>query len=63
LLVSVLYNGERPNAARLAQWELFRLLGADGVVIPADTTSAEPPQFGGETVAPTGSPAEPQSRE
>jgi serine-type D-Ala-D-Ala carboxypeptidase/endopeptidase (penicillin-binding protein 4) len=48
LLVSVLYNGGRPNAARLAQWELFRLLGADGVVIPADTTTAEPAQFGGQ---------------
>jgi serine-type D-Ala-D-Ala carboxypeptidase/endopeptidase (penicillin-binding protein 4) len=51
LLVSLLYNGERPNAARLAQWELFRLLGADGVVIPADTTSAEPVQLGGEQAA------------
>jgi serine-type D-Ala-D-Ala carboxypeptidase/endopeptidase (penicillin-binding protein 4) len=51
LLVSLMYNGERPNAARQAQWELFRLLGADGVVIPADTTSAEPPQFGGEQTA------------
>jgi hypothetical protein len=32
---------------------LFRLLGADGVVIPADTLTAEPPQLGGDqTVAP-----------
>jgi serine-type D-Ala-D-Ala carboxypeptidase/endopeptidase (penicillin-binding protein 4) len=51
LLVSLMYNGSRPNAARLAQWKLFRLLGADGVVIPADTSSAEPPQFGGEQTA------------
>ncbi len=48
LLVSLLYNGNRPNTARQEQWKLFRLLGADGVVIPADTSSVEPPQFGGE---------------
>jgi PBP4 family serine-type D-alanyl-D-alanine carboxypeptidase len=52
LLVSLLYNGGRPGAARQEQWKLFRLLGADGVVIPADTTSAEPPQLGGEQTAP-----------
>lgn len=52
LLVSLLYNGGRPNAARQMQWKLFRLLGADGVVIPADTTLVEPPQFGGEQTAP-----------
>jgi PBP4 family serine-type D-alanyl-D-alanine carboxypeptidase len=52
LLVSLLYNGGRPNAARQEQWKLFQLLGADGVVIPADTSSAEPPQMGGEQTAP-----------
>jgi len=52
LLVSLLYNGGRPNAARQEQWKLFRLLGADGVVIPADTSSAEPAQLGGEQTAP-----------
>jgi serine-type D-Ala-D-Ala carboxypeptidase/endopeptidase (penicillin-binding protein 4) len=52
LLVSLMYNGGRPGAARQEQWKLFRLLGADGVVIPADTTSAEPPQFGGEQGTP-----------
>ena len=52
LLVSLLYNGGRPGAARQEQWKLFRLLGADGVVIPADTTSAEPPQLGGEQTSP-----------
>ena len=51
LLVSLLYNGNRPNTARQEQWKLFRLLGADGVVIPADTSSVEPPQFGGEQTA------------
>ncbi|HZA99279.1 MAG TPA: D-alanyl-D-alanine carboxypeptidase/D-alanyl-D-alanine-endopeptidase [Gemmatimonadales bacterium] len=52
LLVSLLYNGGRSNAARQEQWKLFQLLGADGVVIPADTSSAEPPQLGGEQTAP-----------
>jgi PBP4 family serine-type D-alanyl-D-alanine carboxypeptidase len=54
LLVSLLYNGGRPNAARQEQWKLFRLLGADGVVIPADTSSAEPVQLGGEQTSPPG---------
>jgi PBP4 family serine-type D-alanyl-D-alanine carboxypeptidase len=53
LVVSLMYNGSRPGAARRAQWNLFRLLGANGVVIPADTTMAEPPQLGSdETAAP-----------
>jgi serine-type D-Ala-D-Ala carboxypeptidase/endopeptidase (penicillin-binding protein 4) len=52
LLISLLYNGNRPAAARQAQWNLFRLLGADGVVIPADTSSGEPVQLGGEQTAP-----------
>jgi PBP4 family serine-type D-alanyl-D-alanine carboxypeptidase len=51
LLVSLMYNGQRPAAARTAQWKLFRLLGADGVVIPADTSTAEPPQLGGDETA------------
>lgn len=41
LLVSVMYNGSRVHTARKAQWELFRILGADGVVIPADSVDAE----------------------
>ncbi|HEX2250359.1 MAG TPA: D-alanyl-D-alanine carboxypeptidase/D-alanyl-D-alanine-endopeptidase [Gemmatimonadales bacterium] len=53
LLVSVIYNGNRPNTARHEQWKLFRMLGADGIVIPADTSTIEPPQLGGDqTVAP-----------
>jgi D-alanyl-D-alanine carboxypeptidase/D-alanyl-D-alanine-endopeptidase (penicillin-binding protein 4) len=51
LLISLLYNGNRPAEARQAQWDLFRLLGADGVVIPADTTPGEPIQLGGEQTA------------
>ncbi|MDQ2670630.1 MAG: D-alanyl-D-alanine carboxypeptidase/D-alanyl-D-alanine-endopeptidase [Gemmatimonadota bacterium] len=34
LVVSLMYNGPRTGAARRAQWELFRLLGADGVSVP-----------------------------
>lgn len=52
LLVSLMYNGSRPGAARQEQWKLFRVLGASGVVIPADTTLAEPAQLGGEQTAP-----------
>jgi PBP4 family serine-type D-alanyl-D-alanine carboxypeptidase len=31
LVISLMYNGRRTHAARAAQWELFRLLGAEGV--------------------------------
>jgi D-alanyl-D-alanine carboxypeptidase len=31
LVVSLMYNGRRIHAARAAQWEMFRLLGAEGV--------------------------------
>ncbi|MEO8088716.1 MAG: D-alanyl-D-alanine carboxypeptidase/D-alanyl-D-alanine-endopeptidase [Gemmatimonadales bacterium] len=51
LVVSLMYNGSRPGAARAAQWNLFRLLGANGVVIPADTLLAEPPQLGSDETA------------
>jgi D-alanyl-D-alanine carboxypeptidase/D-alanyl-D-alanine-endopeptidase (penicillin-binding protein 4) len=37
LLVAVMYNGSRLTPARQKQWELFRTLGADGVVIPSST--------------------------
>jgi PBP4 family serine-type D-alanyl-D-alanine carboxypeptidase len=52
LLVTVMYNGSRPSAARRAQWKLLSLLGASGVVIPADTSTAEPAQMGGDQTAP-----------
>jgi PBP4 family serine-type D-alanyl-D-alanine carboxypeptidase len=48
LLVSLMYNGSRPWAARQAQWRLFRELGADGVVIPTDSTPPPPVQLGGD---------------
>jgi D-alanyl-D-alanine carboxypeptidase/D-alanyl-D-alanine-endopeptidase (penicillin-binding protein 4) len=31
LVISLMYNGRRTHAARTAEWELFRLLGAEGV--------------------------------
>ena len=38
LLISLMYNGSRVYAARQQQWKLLRLLGAEGVVIPSDST-------------------------
>lgn len=34
LVVAAMYNGSRTGNARQAQWELFRSLGVEGVVIP-----------------------------
>jgi D-alanyl-D-alanine carboxypeptidase/D-alanyl-D-alanine-endopeptidase (penicillin-binding protein 4) len=48
LLVSLMYNGRRPWAARQSQWKLFRDLGANGVVIPTDSAPAPPVQMGGD---------------
>ena len=31
LVISLMYNGPRIGQARAAEWELFRLLGAEGV--------------------------------
>jgi D-alanyl-D-alanine carboxypeptidase/D-alanyl-D-alanine-endopeptidase (penicillin-binding protein 4) len=31
LVISLMYNGRRTGSARAAEWELFRLLGAEGV--------------------------------
>jgi PBP4 family serine-type D-alanyl-D-alanine carboxypeptidase len=36
LLVSLMYNGPRSRTAKRQQWQAFRLLGADGVSIPAE---------------------------
>jgi serine-type D-Ala-D-Ala carboxypeptidase/endopeptidase (penicillin-binding protein 4) len=49
LLVSLMYNGNRPWAARQAQWKLFRELGADGVVIPTDSVPAPPVLMGSDS--------------
>jgi hypothetical protein len=32
-----MYNGPRVYTARQEQWKLFRLLGAEGVLIPEDS--------------------------
>lgn len=47
LLISLMYNGSRVWSARQQQWKLFRLLGAEGVIIPDDSISAAA-QLGGE---------------
>jgi serine-type D-Ala-D-Ala carboxypeptidase/endopeptidase (penicillin-binding protein 4) len=52
-LVSAMYNGPRSRTAKRYQWQLFRLLGADGVAIPGDDgedSADEAPELGGETV-------------
>lgn len=48
LIVSLMYNGSRPYAARQLQWKLFRLLGADGVIIARDSLNPDSTQYGGE---------------
>jgi len=45
LVISLMYNGRRTHAARAAQWELFRLLGAEGVSL----SGALETQMGGTT--------------
>jgi D-alanyl-D-alanine carboxypeptidase/D-alanyl-D-alanine-endopeptidase (penicillin-binding protein 4) len=49
-LVSLMYNGPRSRTAKRSQWAMFRLLGAQGVEIPADVS---PEDLGGEP-GPTG---------
>lgn len=43
LVISLMYNGRRTHAARAAEWELFRLLGAEGI----DLSGALESQMGG----------------
>lgn len=50
LLVAAMYNGPRTSNARQAQWDLFRALGADGVVIPPMGDTDVEVTFGGEAV-------------
>ena len=45
LVVSLMYNGRRIHVARSAEWELFRLLGAEGV----DLGGALETQMGGDS--------------
>lgn len=51
LLLSLMYNGPQTWSARQEQWKLFRRLGADGVVIDADTFSPDP-QYGSDDTTP-----------
>ncbi len=48
LLIALFYQGGRPWAARQAEWRLFRILGADGVSIPADSFPLEDEHLGGD---------------
>jgi hypothetical protein len=50
LLVSVLYNGGRVYAAKQQQWQLFRVLGAQGNVVPGDSAAND--ALGGESREP-----------
>ncbi len=40
LVIAVMYNGGAPGSAHQAEWDLFRRLGANGVVIPSDDAVA-----------------------
>jgi D-alanyl-D-alanine carboxypeptidase/D-alanyl-D-alanine-endopeptidase (penicillin-binding protein 4) len=51
MIVSVMYNGPRSGTARQLQWNLFRLLGADGSAIPADALSPDSPLGGSDESA------------
>lgn len=48
LLISLMYNGSRVWSARQEQWKLFRLLGAEGVILPEDSLGTVGTQLGGE---------------
>lgn len=50
LLISLMYNGSRVHTARQHQWKLFRMLGAQGVVIPGDSIAVE--TLGGQSSEP-----------
>ena len=50
ILISVMYNGTRVNSAKQHQWRLFRLLGADGTMVPGDSTGVD--IFGGDEIPP-----------
>jgi hypothetical protein len=52
-----MYNGRKTSAARQQQWQLFRVLGADGVVIPTEVEGSTDVdvQLGGDA-APTPGP-------
>jgi serine-type D-Ala-D-Ala carboxypeptidase/endopeptidase (penicillin-binding protein 4) len=41
ILISVMYNGSRVYAAKQQQWRLFRILGADGTMVPGDSMGSD----------------------
>ena len=41
LLIAAMYNGRNSGAARQAQWNLFRALGANGTVSPSEPALGE----------------------
>lgn len=50
ILISVMYNGTRVHAAKQHQWRLFRLLGADGTMVPGDSVGVD--IMGGDDIPP-----------
>lgn len=50
LVVAAMYNGARTSNARQAQWELFRSLGVEGVVIPPMGDDEVEVTLGGQSV-------------
>jgi D-alanyl-D-alanine carboxypeptidase/D-alanyl-D-alanine-endopeptidase (penicillin-binding protein 4) len=49
LLIALMYEGPRPEQARQAEWRLFRILGADGVLIPAEGFVLDDAHLGGDS--------------
>jgi D-alanyl-D-alanine carboxypeptidase/D-alanyl-D-alanine-endopeptidase (penicillin-binding protein 4) len=50
LIIAAMYNGGAQYSAKQAEWDLFRKLGAHGVVVPADL--GEPIEAGGPSTPP-----------
>lgn len=50
LLIALMYEGPRPESARQAEWRLFRILGADGVLIPSDSFVLDDAQLGSDSL-------------
>jgi len=63
MTISLMYNGPRPNTARRYQWQLFRTLGANGVVVPEDLGPTDPVQLGSDLPGSEGELPAPPDRE
>lgn len=55
ILISVMYNGPSVYAAKQQQWKLFRLLGAEGTMVPGDSMGVEALGGDDETLPPADS--------